>query len=266
MAKRFTDTQKYHKTFIRGLQGAYKLLWDFLYCECDHAGIWIVDFEIAQILLGKDMPIDKENALKYFNEKEQKVVEIDSGKKWFIPSFIEFQYGELNPENRAHKSVILILKKYNLYNDKKGLTSPLQGYKDKDMDMDKDKVKDKDKDKDREKEKNPLHTKLKIQFLEFYEKKKNLPYSWSGIDGKHLNEIIKKIKFVGKTEDSQQISDTWIIILEKNQDKWINDNLSVSLINSKFNEIVAKIKKQDNSDLKSYAQQLIKEMTNEQIS
>lgn len=142
MAKRFTDTQKYHKHFIRSLQGAYKLFWDFLYCECNHAGLWIVDFEIAQILLGKDMPINKNDALKYFNEDEKRIIEIDEGKKWFIPSFIEFQYGELNPDNRAHKSVISILKKYNLYNDNKGLISPLQGRKD----MDKDKDKDKDKE------------------------------------------------------------------------------------------------------------------------
>ena len=51
MAKRFTDTNKYKKPFIRGLQGAYKLFWDYLYHDCDHAGIWIVDFEIAQTYL-----------------------------------------------------------------------------------------------------------------------------------------------------------------------------------------------------------------------
>ena len=141
MAKRFTDTQKYHKPFIRGLQGAYKLLWDFIYHECDHAGIWIVDFEIAQILIGKDMPVNKEDALKFFNTNpnDKKIYEVDNGNKWFIPSFIEFQYGELNPENRAHRSVIFILKKYNLFDEKKGLISPLKGCKDKDKDMDKDK-------------------------------------------------------------------------------------------------------------------------------
>ena len=147
MAKRFTDTQKYHKPFIRGLQGAYKVLWDYLYHDCDHAGIWIVDFEIAQIYIGKDMPVNKSDALKFFNSGEKRIVEINKGTKWFIPSFIEFQYGELNPENRAHKSVINILKKYNLYSDSKGLISSLQGAKDKDKDKDKEMDKDKDKEK-----------------------------------------------------------------------------------------------------------------------
>jgi len=136
MAKRFTDTNKYRKPFIRGLQGAYKLLWDYLYHDCDHAGVWIVDFEIAQIYIGSDMPVNKEDALKYFNKNEKRIVEFDNGKKWFIPSFIEFQYGILNEQNRAHNSVILILKN-------KGLTSFLQGAKDKDKEQDMDKDKDK---------------------------------------------------------------------------------------------------------------------------
>jgi hypothetical protein len=140
MAKRFTDTNKYKKPFIRGLLGPYKLLWDYLYHECDHAGIWIVDFEIAQIYLGKDMLINKRDALKYFNSDEEKIIEINDGKKWFIPSFIEFQYGTLIESNRATLSVINILKKYNLLEKlNKGHISSLEGAKDKDKDKDKDK-------------------------------------------------------------------------------------------------------------------------------
>lgn len=134
MAKRFTDTNKYKKPFIRGLKGAYKLLWDYLYHDCDHAGIWIVDFEIAQLYIGSDMPINKSDALKYFNSDEKRIIEIDGGKKWFLPSFISFQYGELSEKNRAHLSVISILKKYNLYKTKL-LRSPLEGGKDKDKEM-----------------------------------------------------------------------------------------------------------------------------------
>jgi hypothetical protein len=149
MAKRFTDTEKYKKPFVRGLLGPYKLLWDYLYHDCDHAGIWIVDFEIAQIYLGQDMQVNSEDALKYFNATEEKVIVLDNGKKWFIPSFISFQYGELNPENRAHNSVINILKKHDLFDSEKnvikGLIRPLQGRKDKDKDM--VKVKDKEKGK-----------------------------------------------------------------------------------------------------------------------
>ena len=64
MAKRLTDTEKYRKKFFRNLPGAYKLFWDFLYHECNHAGIWHVDFDVAQIYLGRDMPVSEETALR----------------------------------------------------------------------------------------------------------------------------------------------------------------------------------------------------------
>jgi hypothetical protein len=144
MAKRFTDTNKYKKPFIRSLQAPYKLLWDYLYHDCDHAGIWIVDFDIAQIYIGLDAQVNRLDSLLFFNSEETRIVEFDNGKKWFIPSFIDFQYGELNESNRAHNSVISILKKHNLIGkDNKPLISPLQGAKVKDKD--KDMVKDKDK-------------------------------------------------------------------------------------------------------------------------
>jgi uncharacterized phage protein (TIGR02220 family) len=147
MAKRFTDTEKYKKPFIRGLLGPYKLLWDYLYHDCDHAGIWIVDFEITQIYLGQDMKVDPEKALEYFNNGEERIIPFDDGKKWFIPGFIDFQYGDLNPENRAHNSVVKILKKYSLtakYNKglNKGLITPSGGCKDMVKDKYKDKVKE----------------------------------------------------------------------------------------------------------------------------
>lgn len=154
MAKRFTDSNKYKKTFVRGLQGAYKLLWDFLYHDCDHAGIWIVDFKIAQYYIGEDMPVNRVEALKQFNEEEVRVVEIEGGKKWFIPSFIEFQYGKLSRTNKAHNNIISPLLKYGLIDENLNLiqftpkehSSPLQGDKDK----------DKEKEKEKEKEEAPI--------------------------------------------------------------------------------------------------------------
>ena len=145
MAKRFTDTDKYKNPFIRSLPGAYKLFWDYIYHNCNHAGIWVKDFEIAQIYIGQDMPINESEALRLFNLDQQRVAVIDNKGKWFIIPFINFQYGELKENNRVHSSVISILNKYQLL-DNKGHVSPLQRAKDKD----KDKAKSKDKDKDKE--------------------------------------------------------------------------------------------------------------------
>ncbi len=133
MPKRFTDTEKYKKPFIRGLKGAYKLLWDYLYTTCDNAGIWIVDFEVAQIYLGQDMKVNRQDAIRFFNDGEQRIVEFSDGKKWFIPSFIEFQYTDLSESNPAHKKIIPVLKSLdfidNSLNLKSPFKAPLQGTK-----------------------------------------------------------------------------------------------------------------------------------------
>ena len=138
MAKRFTDSTKWSKPFIRSMKAPYKLLWLYILDECDHAGIWQVDFEVAQVKIGER--INLETALQQLSGK---IYPFADGEKWFIPDFIDFQYGVLNPENRAHNSVIQLLNKYNLSLEIKPLTSPLQGA------MDMDKVKDKEKDKEK---------------------------------------------------------------------------------------------------------------------
>jgi hypothetical protein len=139
MAKRLTDTDKWKKPFLRGLDAPCKLLWFYICDDCDHAGIWHVDLEVAQIRTGEK--IDEAKAIEMLGKK---IVVFDDGKKWFIPSFIEFQYpGGLNAGNKVHDSVIQILNKYNLLEGlDEGYPSPFQGAKDKDTDKDTDKDKD----------------------------------------------------------------------------------------------------------------------------
>lgn len=141
MAKRFTDTDKWKKPFLRSMKAPYKLLWLYILDECDHAGIWQVDVSVAEIKTGERLNLQK--ALEQFSGR---VEILQAGEKWFIPDFIEFQYGTLNPENRAHNSVISILKKFDLLNSDytiKPLTSPLQGAKDKETEKVKELVTEK---------------------------------------------------------------------------------------------------------------------------
>lgn len=123
MAKRFIDTDLFKKRFLRGLPAAYKLLWVYLFCECDNAGIWEVDLEVAGLYCGETYNMaDFEKAfagrIHFFN----------NGSKAFIPEFIGFQYGDgLNPTNNAHKSVIQKLQKYDLMRVlNEGVTQPPQ--------------------------------------------------------------------------------------------------------------------------------------------
>lgn len=114
MSKRFTDSDKYKKQFIRGLSAPYKLFWDYILCECDYAGVWIVDMDIANVYLGNDVSIDAKEALRLFNLGQKRVHTFDNGKKWFILDFIRFQYGELYDNNLAHRSVFKKIEEYGL--------------------------------------------------------------------------------------------------------------------------------------------------------
>lgn len=118
-----------------GLPKDDKLFWIYLLDNCDHAGIWQVNWPLVRFYMG-EYTFKKD----VFNGR---IIEL-STEKWFIPKFIAFQYGELNEENRAHLSVINILKKEGAM---KGLTSPSLG----------DTYTDKDKDKDKEKDINNIY-------------------------------------------------------------------------------------------------------------
>jgi len=141
MAKRFTDTEKWKKPFLRNMPTSYKLLWLYICDDCDHSGIWQVDIDVAKIKIGEE--INQQEAVKYLGNK---IFVFDGGNKWFIPSFIEFQYPSgLSEKNNAHVGIIKNLDKYNLLSNKnEPLMSPSQGAKEMVMDKDMDMVMDKD--------------------------------------------------------------------------------------------------------------------------
>ena len=110
MAKRFTDTDKWKKGFMKSLSTKYKLLWLYIVDDCNHAGVWETDFEVASIRIGSK--ISENEAIKHFAEH---IRIFDNGDKWFIPKFIDFQYGQLNSNSRPHQAVIKLIEKYDLY-------------------------------------------------------------------------------------------------------------------------------------------------------
>jgi hypothetical protein len=126
MSKRFTATDKWDDPWFFGLNNTNKLFWLYLLDNCNHAGIWQVNIKLVEFRI-KDFVYEPE----VFKDR---IFELSS-EKWFIRKFVDFQYGELNKDNRAHQSVISILQKEGAY---KGHTSPLLGAKDKDKDKDKD--------------------------------------------------------------------------------------------------------------------------------
>lgn len=136
MAKRFTDSEKWKKPWFRKLTPIQKCFWVYLLDQCDQAGFWAVDFDLAGIFIGEE--VNEQEMREVFKKQ---YTELDNGKKWFIQDFIDFQYGELKETNRLHVFVLRIL-------EKQGVSIPLTQLAYGAKDKDKDKVKDKDKEKE----------------------------------------------------------------------------------------------------------------------
>lgn len=246
MAKRFSDTDKWKKPFIRSMPTAYKLLWIYILDECDHAGIWQVDIPVAELKIGEKIELHK--AIKFFDGK---ITQISGGEKWFIPDFIDFQYGgNLNPANRVHESVIKLLNKYSLLDsENKVLPSPLQGAKDKDKDKDKEQDKDKDKDKEpaapRMKVLTPsTHTQCQDFYIKFQADNNN-ECNWNGRYGSDLKQVLTKLrgtyaKSNGREPTEAQLYDSFRYLIE-NLPEWYKTK-TLSIINSNYDGIVNEIK------------------------
>jgi len=137
MGKRFTATEKWDDPFFCELNNNDKLLWIYLLDKCDNAGIY--DVNIKNLNFALDMLYTEKGILETFRERIQV---LNGGSKWFIPKFIEFQYGELTSNCKPHIPVMDKLKKYGL----KGYPKGIQTLQEKE----KEQVQEKDKDKDKE--------------------------------------------------------------------------------------------------------------------
>lgn len=134
MAKRFIDTKIWDKAWYRKLPPESKLLWVYILTKCDHAGILDGDWEAASFFIGSKM-----NHAKVPQVIKDKMIPIDNDQ-YFIPSFVEYQYGSLRINSKPHLSVIKRL-------EEKGLNDYLQRVMVTLKDKDKDKAIDKRKDK-----------------------------------------------------------------------------------------------------------------------
>ena len=123
------------------LPAKYKLAWFWILDNCDHAGLIDANSRLMSFMVGE--PIDGEEFLRMMAGRVTK----PKAGKWFVTSFISFQYGaELNPRNSAHRGVLRILNDQQIecpvavFKEKnegadKPLGSPSGGAKDKDKEM-----------------------------------------------------------------------------------------------------------------------------------
>jgi len=144
MAKRFIDTKLWDKAWFRKLDPKSKLVWIYVVTKCDHAGVWDCDWEAAGFFIGEEINpyelpetiITKMIAIRRGSDKEL---------QYFIPSFVEYQYGVLRENSKPHLSVIKRLTEKGLI---KHLDKSIFSLKDKDKEEDKSIDKREEKFKD----------------------------------------------------------------------------------------------------------------------
>ena len=128
MAKRFMDNSIFEKQWFRELPVRLKIVWFYLINKCDHAGILNdLDVGLLSYQIGDNYTIDE--ILEAFNDNIEQI----GDNKFYLTKFCKFQYGELNPNVKVHKSVIKLLDKHNIE-----LDNPLVSVKDKYKDKGKD--------------------------------------------------------------------------------------------------------------------------------
>lgn len=145
MAKRFTDTDRWKHAWCRTLSSDAFKVWSYLNDQCDHAGIWIADFDLITFQCG--ITVNAEKLSNWFSPDKLLKVSAD---KFLLVEFFKQQYGKFNENNQVHRSANELLKQSV---PAQYLPSTCPAHKDKEEDKDKDKYKFKDTDTDTEKDK-----------------------------------------------------------------------------------------------------------------
>lgn len=138
--KRFTATEKWQDAWFRKLEPRLKCLWQYLCDNCDHAGVIDPDWDLIGFQIGEDV------SLSDIPKFGQRVVQLPSGKFW-IASFIEFQYGTLSHACQAHNPVYKAMLRHGIPESYQGLIDRLCHTLPNTLS---DRVKDKDKEEDKD--------------------------------------------------------------------------------------------------------------------
>lgn len=150
MSKRFSATEIWDEDWFLELTNKEMLLWFFIKDNCDHAGVWKSNFKKFQMFA--KCKVDDKLFFEKVNLDKQRITLLKNGR-WFINSFIQFQYFDkkadfyLNLKNPLHRSIYKIINENEI--DLKiiiGLKGVSEGGFEGTIKHPKDKVKDKDKE------------------------------------------------------------------------------------------------------------------------
>jgi len=159
--KRFTETLKWQDPWFRRLSSNAKMLWLYIIDHADHIGLVEIDEEFVSQDCGLKI------ADKHITELGDRI-ELVFGRKYYIPKFIQFQYGTLSESCPAHKKVIQSVKNNSLFCDSLGYHYPSTRVVDRVTDTLQDIDKDKDKEEDTEEDKNGNEAKGTVEEFQSY--------------------------------------------------------------------------------------------------
>ena len=110
MVKRFTETSKWNDPWYRKLSTKNKSFWQYLCDQCDNAGVWKIDYEIASFYIGEE--IDKADIAE-INKNKERLIFLNEDLL-LIRDFIPFQIGNLNSSKLTNlqKNCKVIWNKY----------------------------------------------------------------------------------------------------------------------------------------------------------
>ncbi|MBA7522402.1 hypothetical protein ES705_14521 [subsurface metagenome] len=274
MAKRFINTEIFEDSWFMDLTVDAKLLYIYLFTNCDHAGIIDINWRLIEVKTGI-----KQLANSYRTVTEQlgnRLIHLKDNY-FFLPKFIKFQYpGFPKSTVRQQEGALKHLIEFGLWDEKNGcfnekfLNSCLTVNKQFGNPYEDGSVNDTDNVTETvndnagvigKKEQN-LNLCLKNIFLKFYHDKEGIEYIWDNDrDSEKFIELIQKFKDLCK-EEEDKIPEAFQIFLEKQKDEWVDKNFSIAILNMKFNEIVKSIKnpKGENKETNDYKKSLYKRM------
>lgn len=147
MAKRFTDTEIFRDPWFRRLSLKHKCLWLFLCDECDFAGVWKVDYDLASYVIGDNITAAD---LEFINNDKERA-RVVNDKLVLIVDFVDFQYGDKikGSSNPFHRKISNRLAEIDTLSTgcRQGVNTLSDTLSDTPQDKDKEKEKVKEEDK-----------------------------------------------------------------------------------------------------------------------
>jgi len=120
--QRKTDPGIWNKPWFRQLEPRLKCLWFYLLAECDWAGVWEPDFELATFRIGHGV---SEADLSAFGDR---VATLPNGKVW-LTGFIDFQQPRgVSEANNFGRAIIRSIEKNSVPWQGRGRAGAGQGH------------------------------------------------------------------------------------------------------------------------------------------